>query len=106
MEIGSFFLSLSVLTNTTLQPLRYLSGQFFFNISNCLLKMKVAVSSVEKVQAECQGAGLPAGSPGGRFFGEVRQRVADVVLVQQEHVGSGQDQGPGLEYWSRVRARN
>ena len=36
-------------------------------------------------------------SPGGRFFCEVRQRMADVVLVQQEHVGAGQDQGPGLE---------
>lgn len=50
-------------------------------------------------------AGLPGGSPGGRFFGEVGQRVADVVLVQQEHVGASQDQGPGLEYSGRVRAR-
>lgn len=42
-------------------------------------------------------------SPGGRFFGKVRQRIADVVLVQQEHIGAGQDQGPGLEHrrWGR-----
>lgn len=50
-------------------------------------------------------AGLPVCSPGGRFFGKVGQRIADIVLVQQEHVSAGQDQSPGLEYWGWGGAR-
>lgn len=54
----------------------------------------------------CGRAGLPVHSPGRRLFGKVGQRIADVVLVQQEHVGAGQDQSPGLEYGGRGGARN
>lgn len=47
--------------------------------------------------------GLPVCSPGGRFFGEIWQWIADVVLIQQEHIGAGEDQSPGLQnsWWGR-----
>lgn len=56
--------------------------------------------------SQCGRAGLPVHSPGRRFFGKVGQRIADVVLIQQEHVGAGQDQSPGLEDGRWGGARN